>query len=62
MKRFQKTSCGWDIRCFGGWLTIYRRDVFVIWWSNDATPPTKREGNGFWIIGNYGKWAQSRFA
>lgn len=62
MKRFHKTSWGWDIRCFGGFLVCYNRDVFCIWWSTDATPPTKREGNGRWIIGSYGKWASSIFA
>lgn len=51
-----------DIRCLGGFLVIYRRDVFCVWWSTDATPPTKREGNGRWIIGTYGKWAQSKYS
>lgn len=62
MKRFHKgLHGGWDLRCFGGWLVCYNRDVFCIWWSTDATPPTKREGNGFWIIGSYRKWAMSEF-
>lgn len=60
--RITRTLSGWDIRCFGGWLVIYARDIFVVWWSTDATPPTKREENGRWLIGSYGRWAQSKFA
>jgi hypothetical protein len=51
-----------DFRCFGGFLVILNRDVFCVWWSTDATPPTKRERNGFWLIGSYKKWAQSKFS
>lgn len=63
MKRLHRnTYGGWDFRCFGGFFVCYKRDVFCLWWSKDATPPTKRERNGFWIIGSYGKWAQSKYA
>jgi len=66
MKRLHisKPVGGWivDLRCFGGFLVIYKRDVFCAWWSRDATPPTKREKNGYWIVGNYGTWAQSKYA
>lgn len=70
MKRFTKTEWGFDIRCFGGFLVIYSRDVFCVWWSTDSTPPIKDmtcggkypNDRGFWIIGNYGKWARSDFA
>lgn len=66
-------TIGLDLRCFGGWLVFYTRDVFCVWWSKDATPPCgiklrayggkiHRERNGFWIIGSYRKWAHSKFA
>lgn len=57
IKRFRKVLWGYEIRCFGGFLVINTRERLLVWWSTDATPPTKREGNGRWLVGNYGKWA-----
>ncbi len=63
VSRFHKSiHGGFDFRCFGGWLVCYNREVFCLWWSNDAAPPTKKDKNGLWIIGSYRKWASSKYA
>ena len=45
-----------DFRCFGGFLTVIYPPKLIVWWSKDATPPSKTNP-GVWLIGSWSKWA-----